>query len=356
MKNIKSIITSAAIALSLYATAQDPAASQFYSMPIELNPALMGTNHDIYVNAGYKSQWANIKDGFTTIKGTVMTPLIFNKTNMGKLDGGLSFINDKAGGFVTTSVNAAISYDINLDKSNHLAVALCGGYINKSFDFASQTWGDQYVAGEYNTGNGTAQNIDTEDAGIADAGFGVLWYYQPSTDSIMAFAGVSGYHFYGATEGFVANSNEQLPARYNVIGGIKFVTAKGLDIAPNVRIQNQGGSNEVAFGTYFDYHLSLGKTSKAQTDMISNSGTTGETPAAPQTNTTITLGAWYKQQSQTMSYIVGFQYDKYALSYSYDFAPQAMKTTAFETSTHEITLAFKTNRTGSKKTSPISMW
>lgn len=353
MRHFKITIILVSILLSFGAMGQDALSSQPFTMPLDNNPAIMGANQDLYVNVGYRSQWVGIDDGYQTMKFTALCPILYNKQNMGKLDGGISAYNDKAGAFSTTNISLAMGYDINLDKNNHLSASLLGGYINKSLDAESLIWGDQYIHGSYSETNSSVQNIDPENAGIVDAGFGLMWYYQPENDSIYAYAGFSGYHFYGPEEGFVSNSKAILEPRYSAMAGLKFITSLGLDVSPNFTIQHQAGATNLAMGVNLEYKFNIG-ASATTPDMLNASDE--ESKSVVTTNSSISLGTLYRERSNTFVWMFGFQYDMYAIGYSYDFAPKGIKETAFEASTHEITLAFRMNRTGSRTISPYSLW
>ena len=86
--------------------AQDYRFTQAYANPLRLNPAMMGANSDLRAGLGYRTQWSNIQKGFTTMSFTGMYPLFLK--GGGKLDGGLSLINDKAGAFKTTDIALAV--------------------------------------------------------------------------------------------------------------------------------------------------------------------------------------------------------------------------------------------------------
>src|SRR3990172_7686562 len=84
----------------LNSNAQDTRFTQTYNAPLRLNPALMGPNTDIKGILSYRTQWANIADGYTTYGFTFLYPLIIEE-DAGKLDIGLSAIQEQAGAFTT---------------------------------------------------------------------------------------------------------------------------------------------------------------------------------------------------------------------------------------------------------------
>lgn len=348
----KHIITFAAGLLAITAVGQDFQSSQPFTTPLQLNPALMGPNQDIRANIGYRTQWADVKD-FTTMHATVMMPL-WDRPG-GQLDGGIAFNNDVAGGFTTNDIKAALGYDLQLETAHHLSVALSGGYGMRSFDFASQTWDSQYSAGEFDPAATNGEVAGDEKASWVNAGFGLLYYYTPPRDSISAFAGVSGNEVYSPKESYLQNSNGELLPRYTAIGGVKLMTKENIDVTPHIIASRQGGSQDISAGLYIDYKLPLGWSGKTAAKPVDPKApqvvniTTGDTTATTQKpkkpffekqDPKITIGSWYHQHSNAVSFLVGVRFDKFALGYTYDFSPRYLRNEAFGNSTHEITLSF----------------
>ncbi len=54
--------------------AQNPSFSQFYAMPNTLNPAYVSAVRGVEVSAGYRRQWGQLQEGFTTKAATLALP------------------------------------------------------------------------------------------------------------------------------------------------------------------------------------------------------------------------------------------------------------------------------------------
>ena len=403
MKNILNKLFVAAFALFICnnISAQDFKSSQSFTQPLALNPALMSTNNDLRVTAGYKSQWANIDNGYSAMHATVLYPVVF-RPNM-KIDAGLSFSNDQVGAFKTNDLTLAVSGMMELATDHFLSVSLSGGYLGTSLATQDLTFDDQYQSGSYNPNNATKEVLTDGKNSIADIGFGLLWYYAPEADKVSAYAGVSGYHFYGPKETYVKGSDASLQGRYNYITGLKFMPSNKIHISPNLRATTQAGSSEFSVGVYVDYIMTkyvapkvkqakVAKTEASQKIKDAKAelreakaklraarkvseldSTATEEVSVPVEEETVevseskekvkrniepqfSIGTWYNATSRMPTVIVGAKWDRYSLGYSYDFATSAIKSSAFETSTHEITLGFYLSSDIKGARSPFHLW
>lgn len=340
---IKRLLVGIAALGVVHSQAQDLEFTQSYSMPLQLNPALMSVNNDIKVNAGYRTQWSAIDGGYVTYAGTVLMPAY--ETKNGKLDGGLSFIHDAEGAFTTMDVSLAVGYTIRVEEHHYISAALLGGYRNSGLNTSSLTFDDQYVAGSYAETNATSEILKQDKQSIIDAGIGAMWYYMPALDSLTAYAGISTYHYYNPILSYIENGEETLQPKFSYIAGVKLQTALGLDVSPNLKAIQQAGSSQFALGLYLDYRIDALSTSASIEDAAVTEG-----------QASVTLGTWYKHQSRAVAFIIGLQYDKYALGYSYDFSNAQLKTSAFDVSTHEVTLSFGLPWAKNGVACPVSRW
>lgn len=339
---------------SIYA--QDVNFLQPYSATLQLNSALMSVNQDLNVTAGYKTQWASVDDGYVTYRMGAMSPILWSES--GKLDVGLLYTGDQAGLYITNDFQLAVSYDLLVEKKHHIALSLQGGYVSSSIDVGSAIFDDQYVAGEYSETNTGSEAIENDKSSYADASFGLLWSYQPDEGQLGAFFGLSGYHFYTPQDNYIANSDAELAARYNFMGGMNYKTDMSLEISPNFISSLQGGSAVSYFGLYGTYHLSIG-SSGSNTAMVAESSSDApqSSGTSSSANSQVTMGVWYNNSAKTVAFLFGLKYDKYALGYSYGFGNGDLRENeAFSMGLHEITLSFMMNRTGKESTSPVSLW
>ncbi len=324
LKLFKKLLLLLCITGTTLSNAQDVRYSQSFGAPLRLNPALMGPNHYAKFILNYRSQWANIDNGYTTERFTFLTPVMLKENN--KLDIGVSVVSDKAGAFEDINASLALGYDLQItESSHHISAAIYCGYEQKHLNTQGLTFDEQYVLGNFESGSSNEEAFLKEDINFIDIGFGLLWYYNPENEGegqINAFAGISGYHMNKPNESLIENEG-QLPELFTYITGVKIITNGKLDFSPNIRISTQQGSKDIATGFYTDYRL-------------------GEK------NNKITFGVWYKQNS-AFAFMLGLEISKVTLGYSYDLPGSQLNAVIPNSNTHEITLMFKLDRTKNKE-------
>ncbi|MBL4755317.1 MAG: PorP/SprF family type IX secretion system membrane protein [Flavobacteriales bacterium] len=298
-----------------YSNAQDIRYTQAYNAPLRLNPALMARNTAIKGILNYRSQWANIANGFTTYRFSFLYPLIMNE-DQGKLDIGLSAINDQAGVFNNLNISLALSYSLRISGDHHISAALMGGFAQTTVDPGDLTFDEQYVLGSFNTGNSNNELIVNETKNYPDLGTGLLWYFTPD-ENINAFAGVAVFH-HNAPNQSLTGQQSDLSTSTNIHGGVKII-GDNFDVTPNVRFSQQGGAEEYSLGANIDYKIN-------------------ETMKIP-------VGLWYRYRGQnSFAAMLGFEHENFLVAYSYDLGSFTLIDAIPRSTTHEITLAFSVDQ------------
>lgn len=311
----KIIFITLGLLISWSILAQDVRFSQPYSAPLKLNPAIMGADNSINAKLNYRSQWAGIDNGYTTASLTFFMPVYEQNDN--SLSVGLFAMNDVAGAFSHTEVLLAVGYNLRLTESGHfLSTSLYGGFNQKGLDTQSLTFDDQYTVGSYTATNPSSETIMYESKMFIDAGFGILWYFQPEEGNFNAFAGISGFHMTSPNESFIEDDG-LLFSKISTQAGIKIMPeGSSLSFIPNLIATSQKGTYELATGLYTDYAIN---------DEI-----------------TTRIGMWYRAQN-TVAFLIGFQYTNYSIGYSYDLPSGGISNVATGANTHEISLAYYFN-------------
>ncbi len=322
MKNLRyTIVLLLASLISCNLNAQDLKYTQsFYSNPLKTNPAFLGMNSDFKAILNYRQQWGVVQNGFNTATMTLAYPIYFGGDGQ-KIDIGFSAINDKYGAFNQMNFDLSVGYNLKISESDHISLALIGGYGQLSLDQASLTFDDQYVLGTYNASNATSANITRNKSGYADVGCGIMWYMNESNAKLNAYAGVSVYHMNRPNQTFT-DGQGNLPMTFGFQSGVKIKGGDSkLDFIPNVRYVNQANNQNLALGSYFDYHF--GESSKLR------------------------LGVWYRT-SDAIALMLGFDHKSFVLAYSYDVMNATMSNYVMGVNSHEITLTYKLNMAARK--------
>ncbi len=143
-------------------TAQRVHSSQFYSIPLLLNPALTGnSNYNLRAGANYRNQWNSVTVPFLSQAVHADGKLGAKFLGASWLGVGLMLFNDKAGqgSLRTTQATFSTSYNKNLNAANTLFfhAGLGVTMVNKSVDYNKLVFDDQwdgklfdpnYVSGE----------------------------------------------------------------------------------------------------------------------------------------------------------------------------------------------------------------
>ena len=299
------------------AFAQDASLTQAYANPILLNPAILGANGDLQVIANYKNQLADIQKGYTSSSLGILYPLYVND-NHRKFDLGLNLQNDVAGAFRNFNASLSVGYDLQLSVAAHLSVALLGEFGQRSLTIGDLSFDEQYINGSYSSTNAITENLLNITRLHQDFGFGAMWYYNPvktETDGkINCFVGVAGYHL-NTPNVSVISSKDDLTKRFSIQAGIKIIGDHKIDVAPNVRINLQGGMQEVTPGLYLDYRF--------------------------KENSKLTLATWFRLNG-TMAFLLGLEYKNLTFGYSYDvYAGSEMGRYWSSASANQISLIYK---------------
>lgn len=328
MKNIYLIVLVALLVVftNHKSVAQDARFAQSYANPLRINPAMMGVNRDIVFGLNYRAQWSSIEKGYKTYSFTALYPIIL-KDEKGKVDIGLTGMNDKAGAFSTVDFGLAIDYSKEISPNNNLCLSLMGGYSQRSIDVTGQTYDSQYLLGSYSASNPSNEAGLYSSVSHPDLGFGFLWFFNPNrTESrINAYLGISGFHLNQPNQS-LSGMQASLPMRFSYQAGVKVFGNGKVDLSPAVRVNNQNGNIEPAAGLYANYHFN---------DQL-----------------LFVIGGWYRAHDAN-AIVVGFEHSNFTFGYSYDMVHAGgLNDAKNSVKAHELTLSIKFNKGPKAKSNP----
>lgn len=274
------------------AKSQSLADVNFFDSPLQLNPAVMGANDNLRVNLDYRSQWASVSSGYTTMVFNGMYPIKVGGENSGKLDVGLFALQDAAGAFTTDNFGLAIDYNKEIAPNNNICVALSGGYNQQALGLSGLTFGNQYYLGSFNPGLSNGETILNQSVSYPVVNAGAMWYLNPShnNSSMDAYFGFSAFNLNTPNQSLTGASSP-LPILYSAQGGVKIFGEKNIDILPNAVVNMQSGNIKSAAGLTADYVFS--------------------------DNAKLILGTWYGYQ-YGYSFMAGLEFKGLCIAYTYD--------------------------------------
>lgn len=299
------------------AQAQDPEFSQYYAAPLYLNPAFTGTTMDHRFIANYRNQWPNVARGYQTYAFSY-------DYNLYNYNSGVGFLAtvDKAGtaGMKSTQFNFLYSYKWNISDKWVISSGLNFGYAFRNIAFNKLLFGDQL---QFDS-QGTAPSDDPALFNLGNAHYfdfkaGMLAYNKTF------WLGFAASHINKPNRSLL-NEEATIPIKTTFHGGIRiplywgpFKKERISVLSPSFVYKTQGNFSQLDVGAYFLYDP-------------------------------IVIGLWYrgipiKQNvidniSQDAAVVIlGFQFDKVEVMYSYDFTVSELG--PISGGTHEIALQYK---------------
>ncbi|MEM1320593.1 MAG: PorP/SprF family type IX secretion system membrane protein [Bacteroidota bacterium] len=214
--------------------AQDIHFSQYYNVPMNLNPALTGVfDGDMRFVGNFREQWRNVPITYRTAYGSFETK--FKSRNAkkglpenGYFSGGLLMNFDHAGdsrmGTIQIGLNG--SYTHKLTETNYLTAGVQVSGNQRSFDTEKLTFGEQYNGKQFDSSLGP-EPFNDKTAFYADFSVGANWNYRKKGKRTALNVGGALYHINQPNKSFWDEEDVVLPARWSFYGiGIMELTSK----------------------------------------------------------------------------------------------------------------------------------
>ncbi len=246
------------------AWSQDPVFSQFYSAPLQLNPAFAGVAEAPRITLNYRNQWPAWPNAYRTYALSFEQPLPFLQSGFG-----VSALADDAGNGIyrTLAFHAVYSYHLQISESYFLKFGVEGGVLQSRVDWDQLVFGDQVdpIEGYGAPGSPATPSEENRPTGLrnhaVDFGTGLLFHSQS------VYAGVSVRHLNRPDESLL-NANDNLrigrPMRLSFHVGWEIGFAQGNNlkypafISPNLMLIRQADFTQINAGAYLGYNLFFG--------------------------------------------------------------------------------------------------
>ena len=304
--------------------AQDPVFSQFYSSPLQLNPAFAGVAYSPFVAINYRSQYASFGNAFTTYSASYDQYLEGIKSGIG-----VSLMGDNAADFYSKNyINLHYSYRVDISSDIAAKIGISAGVIQSKLDWDKLIFYDQLdpVTGPFKTDGTVNPTAENRPAILAHTLFDI------STGILIFGAGFHGglgiQHLTAPNEG-ILNVNPGfiigLPTRWTLHGGYEYVLEDARRdrmssfISPMAMFTKQGDFKQLNIGAYAALGPLIG-------------------------------GGWFRHTfsgSDAAILLLGFRQDAFKVGYSYDLTVSSL---AGKTGgTHEISLSLNLDPDVGKK-------
>ncbi|MFN6945228.1 MAG: PorP/SprF family type IX secretion system membrane protein, partial [Cytophagaceae bacterium] len=234
---------------------QDVQFSQFYNVPLHLNPGFAGSSHQTRGTIHHRFQWPTLDARYTTSMASVDTYFPEYKSGVG-----LMVLQDYQGGneFSSTDVVLQYSYEVHISSNITFRPGLQIGYVTRSLDYSRLTFPQQF--------NHLGQQDFSNPYGLgfrrhyADIGSGGIVY---SKDFWFGFA---AHHLNMPNQSFLGDVS-RLPVKYSFVSGYKIRLNKKQKymsylqeerefcIIPTLHYKFQGPSDQFDIGLYGIYDM-----------------------------------------------------------------------------------------------------
>lgn len=254
--------------------AQDIHFSQYYNIPLVVNPALTGAfNGDQRVNINYKDQWKSIGSPYRTYALSFDAAMMKKKWKNAFLGGGLLLYKDMAGSaeMGTTQIGLSLSSFISVSENQKISAGIQGGYAQRSLTLDNQTWDEMYCAAcpsGFDPSIQQSEGIQSfNDFGFGDFTAGLQWAYTTGDATLSSHdrqsinAGIAFHHVNRPAQKFNFNDEEvdklysRIAAHAGAIFGIKNT---GLELVPSILFLQQGPARELDLGSMIRYTVREG--------------------------------------------------------------------------------------------------
>lgn len=301
--------------------AQDPSFAQFFSSPLNVNPALTGNiNGKWRMISNFRNQTSRV--GFPYQTGTVS----FDAKALGEqlpenhtFGIGTMLMYDKAMDGVLKSTYASVDFAYNLkiggDEAEHFLGAGIGfSYGYRRVDFSRLIFGEQFA------GNGFNTNLPNGESALADmkqylsTSAGITYSIRSEFSNIDI--GVAGYHLNKPKQTFLQDDKQVLPVRYVGHANYELFLNEVIVLNTNGVYMQQGSASYFSVGGGLGYFID------------------------PEGENMINAGVWYWSKNAIIPYI-GFTYKNFQAGFSYDIAISKIKDAPQRPRTIEFSLIIR---------------
>jgi type IX secretion system PorP/SprF family membrane protein len=294
--------------------AQDAHFSQYYTVPLLLNPATTGMyDGATRINLAHRSQWASLTNN-PYINDFVSFDRPYKKFGYGGY-----ILNSRAGAGIMNETHIAASggYEITIDpnKIHHLTTGIQLGLIQKSININKLTYDNQYNRdlGGFDTNINPGENFQNTNILLPEVNFGVYYYNQNPANNFKPYGGIAGYHLTQPKQVFLNNEN-RLPARIVGFWGTKFKLNEKFFADANFLYMKQTNNNLLNFGFLAYYHIEG-------------------------SNTSFFMGPYYRNKDAAVIH-TGVIYEQYYIRFSYDWNVSSLKAFSRSRGGFEISVSY----------------
>ena len=320
------VVTIGCIILVYTSYGQDPSFSQFFSSPLNINPALTAKiNADWRLIANFRDQWIGPASPYVTGTISYDSKILQNKTanvpekdNYIGMGGMLMYDNVMSGVIKSTYASFNFSYNVKLAESgetNHrLGIGFGGIYGRRYIDFTELDFEEQF------TGTGFNKNLPTGESALSNmkpyvsVSTGLLYSYQ--TEKSNFDLGVAAFHLNRPNQTFLADEKQRLPVRKVAHANFETFLSERVVLNTNAIYQFQQEAKYFSVGGALGYYLEDAD------------------------ETLLNAGLWYWSDNAVVPYL-GLTYRNIQYGLSYDITISKLNQAARRPNTAEFSVILR---------------
>jgi type IX secretion system PorP/SprF family membrane protein len=248
-------------------SAQDIHFSQYYTAPLELNPALTGNINGVFrATFDYRNQWFNIPTlnavaPYQTYQASFDMPLLRERLGNDGFGVGGMFYADKAGdGALTTFTGmASIAYHKAVDRygRGRISLGIQAGVVSEQINITNLIFENQLDNFGWNPTLPNGESYSNKAIIYPDVNVGALWTHSP-TDYFRYYFGFAMDHLSRPNVSFLSSDNSRIAYRYNAHGGMQiyFNHDYKFSLDPTFLFMLQANATQYNMGLGLNYNLS----------------------------------------------------------------------------------------------------
>ena len=320
MKRLKKLMY-VIVLIATQSHAQDPNFSQFFSSPLNINPALTANiNADWRAIANFRDQWIGPASPYVT--GTLsFDRKMFQKKfpgmeegNIFGLGGMLMYDRAMAGVVNSTYASMNLSYRVKLSDGptkHRLGAGFGTIYGHRRIDFSRVDFEEQFTGYGFNTNLPTGESSLSSMKPYFSLSSGLL--YSITSEKINLDIGAAGFHLNRPKQTFLKDEKQYLSIRKVAHANFETFLKDDLVLSINAVYQKQGTAEYYSFGGALGYYLPFYQ------DLLLNAG------------------LWYWSRNAVIPY-VGIAYKDYQFGLSYDVTVSKLRQATDKPNTYELSL------------------
>jgi type IX secretion system PorP/SprF family membrane protein len=326
MKRMNIFMIAFCIGLVQNSHAQDPSFSQFFSSPLNINPALTASmNADWRVIANFRDQWVGPASPYVT--GTVSydskvgqhkTLNVPDKNNYVGLGGMLMYDHAMSGALKSVYASGNFSYNVKLAETDvgihRVGIGFGAIYGRRFVDFSALDFGEQFTGTGFNKNLPSGENALSDMKGYLSMSSGLLYNY--NTEKTNVDIGVAGFHLNKPKQTFLGDEKQRLPVRKVVHANFETFLDDRTVLSTNAIYQVQSQANYFSVGGALGYYL------------------------ADENETLVNAGLWYWSSNAVVPYL-GLTYKNIQYGLSYDMTISRLNQAARRPNTAELSIIIR---------------